>query len=174
VLIYLGMIRPGWGDTGDAHATWAALDNILAVIPWAEVPLGRREQALDRLRPIAGEVRYLVILRDGREVPTAVEAARKVKKAGASQRRGQAAWLAQTLVPTLGDPEEGLQESGWATVKDLAEATGYNVWHLRHLAREGQVPAHKVGQRWWIHKRGLEIYAAGRHPSGKGRRGAKR
>jgi len=38
------------------------------------------------------------------------------------------------------------------TPEEAAELTGYNIQHVRYLAREGRIKAEKKGYTWWISK----------------------
>lgn len=35
------------------------------------------------------------------------------------------------------------------TVEQIAHMLGYTEWYVRCLARDGRIPAIKIGRRWW-------------------------
>ncbi len=38
----------------------------------------------------------------------------------------------------------------WLTTQEAATLSGYDIQHVRHLAREGKIGAVKRGRDWWI------------------------
>lgn len=46
----------------------------------------------------------------------------------------------------------------WMTSEEAAEASGYALTHIRHLAREGKIGAQPKGRDWWIDRDKLMQY----------------
>ncbi|HNT23311.1 MAG TPA: helix-turn-helix domain-containing protein [Anaerolineales bacterium] len=46
----------------------------------------------------------------------------------------------------------------WLTSKEAAELTGYNIQHIRRLARAGKVKTQKFGDIWMIGRVSLLTY----------------
>lgn len=46
----------------------------------------------------------------------------------------------------------------WMTSEEAAEASGYALTHIRHLAREGKIGAQRKGRDWWIDRDKLMQY----------------
>jgi excisionase family DNA binding protein len=57
----------------------------------------------------------------------------------------------------------------WLTVKEAAELTGYDIQHIRRLARERKIETQKWGNAWMINRPSLMKYleTEGRGPKGK-------
>lgn len=57
----------------------------------------------------------------------------------------------------------------WLTVKEAALLSGYDVQHVRRLARAGKIESQKWGNAWMINRPSLLDYLAteGRGPKGK-------
>ena len=50
----------------------------------------------------------------------------------------------------FGDEEEEEDWLSWMTTQEAAALSGYDIQHIRHLAREGKIGAVKRGRDWWI------------------------
>jgi excisionase family DNA binding protein len=46
----------------------------------------------------------------------------------------------------------------WLTTQEAADLTGYNVQHVRRLARAGKVITQKWGKDWMIDRKSLLVY----------------
>lgn len=46
----------------------------------------------------------------------------------------------------------------WMTSQEAADASGYALTHIRHLAREGKIGAQRKGRDWWIDRDKLMQY----------------
>lgn len=144
---------------GPPQALYLATAEIIAIIPWHDIPRRLKLMALHGWRGAQcanGPIRSLVISRRGRLYPTA----RKLHPEDAKAPRP---FHPKTTL------EEGLREAGFLPVRELAEETGYHPDHLKLLARERRVAAQIVDGTWWMHRRSLEIYMQ-RRPA-RGRRG---
>jgi hypothetical protein len=53
------------------------------------------------------------------------------------------------------------EESGWITVGQAAEITGYNEEHITRLCREGKIKAQKYSIVWQVDRDSLLSYLAG-------------
>jgi len=54
----------------------------------------------------------------------------------------------------------------WITTREAAEISGYNLQHIRRIAREGLIKCQKWGQEWMIDRDSLADYIKhkGRRP----------
>ncbi len=52
------------------------------------------------------------------------------------------------------------QKSGWITVSQAAEHTGYNEEHITRLCREGKIKAQKYSIVWQVDRESLLDYVA--------------
>jgi excisionase family DNA binding protein len=50
----------------------------------------------------------------------------------------------------LSDKEEDEDWYSWLTTQEAATLSGYDIQHVRRLAREGKIGAVKRGRDWWI------------------------
>jgi excisionase family DNA binding protein len=50
----------------------------------------------------------------------------------------------------LSDKEENQDWYSWLTTQEAATLSGYDIQHVRRLAREGKLGAVKRGRDWWI------------------------
>ena len=48
----------------------------------------------------------------------------------------------------------------WITTAEAADLTGYDLTHIRRLAREGRIKGTKVSRDWMIHRESIRAYAA--------------
>lgn len=57
----------------------------------------------------------------------------------------------------------------WLSVKEAADLTGYDIQHIRRLARAGKLKTIKWGNAWMIDRLSLMEYleTGGRGPKGK-------
>ena len=71
-------------------------------------------------------------------------------------------------------PENHLQDLHlWMTTQEAAEHSGYDIEHVRRLARQGKIGAVKKGRDWWIDVEQFTAYLNMMLDSGDGRAGPK-
>lgn len=46
----------------------------------------------------------------------------------------------------------------WITTEEAAEISGYDIQHVRWLAREGRIGATKKGRDWWVDREVFRAY----------------
>ena len=46
----------------------------------------------------------------------------------------------------------------WVTTEQAAEFSGYDIQHIRYLAREGRIGAVKRGTMWWVDRDRFRAY----------------
>ncbi|MGQ9600608.1 MAG: helix-turn-helix domain-containing protein [Anaerolineae bacterium] len=61
----------------------------------------------------------------------------------------------------------------WMTTQEAAEYSGYDVEHVRRLARQGKIGAVKKGRDWWIDVEQFTAYLNAMIESEDGRAGPK-
>lgn len=49
---------------------------------------------------------------------------------------------------------------GWVTTREAAALTGYQMAHIRNLARSGKIEAQRLGRDWLILRASLLAYKA--------------
>jgi excisionase family DNA binding protein len=76
--------------------------------------------------------------------------------------------------PHLNPPESHLKDlTPWMTTQEAAEHSGYDIEHVRRLARQGKIGAVKKGRDWWIDVEQFTAYLNMMLDSGDGRAGPK-
>lgn len=71
-------------------------------------------------------------------------------------------------------PENHLKDlTPWMTTQEAAEHSGYDIEHVRRLARQGKIGAVKKGRDWWIDVEQFTAYLNMMLGSGDGRAGPK-
>lgn len=48
----------------------------------------------------------------------------------------------------------------WITTEEAAEASGYDVQHVRRLMRQHKIKGRKAGTMWWVDPESLRVYLA--------------
>ncbi len=61
----------------------------------------------------------------------------------------------------------------WMTTQEAAEYSGYDIEHVRRLARQGKIGAVKKGRDWWIDVEQFTAYLNAMIESEDGRAGPK-
>ena len=46
----------------------------------------------------------------------------------------------------------------WMTTQEAAEYSGYDIEHVRRLARQGKIGAEKKGHDWWTDREAFTVY----------------
>ena len=78
------------------------------------------------------------------------------------------------LLPHPGYQENHLKDLHlWMTTQEAAEHSGYDIEHVRRLARQGKIGAVKKGRDWWIDVEQFTAYLNTMLDSGDGRAGPK-
>ena len=80
----------------------------------------------------------------------------------------------QRRLPYPGFRESHLEElDSWMTTQEAAIFSGYDIKHVRRLAREGKIGAVKRGRDWWIDTGTFLAFLEGVFDSDDGREGPK-
>jgi excisionase family DNA binding protein len=78
----------------------------------------------------------------------------------------------QRRLPYPGFQESHLEElDPWMTTQEAATFSGYDIQHVRRLAREGKIGAIKRGRDWWIDTEMFLAFLEGVFDSDDGREG---
>ena len=151
-MIYIGSFRIPPGDSANTRIRLSARE-IIAVVPWQDVPQSLRDLALDRACPVTRRPRTLIIATRGRLYP----ASRRFKKYDL-YRIDRGNRPGRRTKPITSDSHY-LRQAGFLPIAKLARSTGYNSDHLRFLARSGRCGAQKsTDGRWWMHEASIYIY----------------